>query len=989
MTEAFRVLVVEDLPTDAELTEREILKALGPCRFRRVETREEYVAALEELQPALIVSDFKLPSFDGLTALELASERCPDVPFIIVTGSMNEDTAVECMKAGAWDYVIKEHVKRLGPAAQSALARQRARLERRRAQLALEASEMRYRRLFEAAKDGVLILDADTGEIIDANPYLVELTGYPREDLLGKHLWDIGAFKDIAASRTSFAELQARQYVRYEDLPLQSRDGRRVDVEFVSNVYRVNGENVAQCNIRDITARKRSRDREQLARGLLQVLNDSGTGAEQIRSILRLIKQTTGIEAVGIRLREGDDFPYFETNGFPEHFVRMERYLCERDGTGALVREAHGDPVLACMCGNIIRGWTDPKLPFFTAGGSFWTNGTTELLASTTEEDRQWPTRNRCNREGYESVALVPLRSGDEIIGLLQLNDHRRNRFDLETIQFFEGMGASIGVALGRKRAERELQESKHLTDSIVENVPLMIFLKETQDLRFVAFNRAGEELLGYDRKDLIGKSDLELFPPEQAAFFVAKDREVLAGEALVDIPEEPIQSANKGLRLLHTRKVCIKATDGVTQYLLGISEDITERKRMEAEREKLEEQLRMSHKMEAIGSLAGGVAHDFNNLLSLILSHTEFAMEGLSEGNPLKDDLLQVKAASVRAAALTRQLLAFSRKLVLQPVALDLNDIAAGVEKMLRRVLGEDIEFAQSLAPGLGTVWADPGQIEQVLMNLVVNARDAMPRGGKLTIETANVELDEEYAASHPSVKPGSYVELAVTDTGCGMDERTKARLFEPFFTTKERGKGTGLGLSTVYGIVKQSGGSIWVYSEPAQGTTFKIYLPRELSATPVMVSKAPTGPTRTTGTETILVVEDDEALRAVTRRTLCAAGYTVLTARDGEEALQSVLQHTGDIHLLLTDVVMPRMGGRELAEALSRTRPALKVLYVSGYTDDAIVHHGVLDPETHFLAKPITAADLTRKVREVLDSGVADDARGHEQAAQGGVEM
>jgi PAS domain S-box-containing protein len=989
MTEPFRVLIVEDVPTDAELTEREIRKAVGACQFRRVETREEYVAALEEFVPALIISDFKLPSFDGLTALELASERCPEVPFIIVTGSMNEDTAVDCMKAGAWDYVIKEHVKRVQPAVQSALARQRAQLGRKRAQLALEASEMRYRRLFEAAKDGVLILGADTGEIIDANPFLIELTGYPREELLGKYLWDIGAFKDIAASRASFAELQARQYVRYEDLPLATRDGRRIEVEFISNVYRVNGQNVVQCNIRDITARKRSRDREQLARGLLEVLNDSGTGAQQIRSILQRIKTSTGIEAVGIRLREGDDFPYFETNGFPEHFVQMERTLCERDEAGATVRDAHGNPVLECMCGNIIRGPTNPKLPFFTAGGSFWTNGTSELLASTTEEDRQGPTRNRCSREGYESVALVPLRSGDEIIGLLQLNDRRRNRFDLDMIQFFEGVGASIGIALARKRAERELQESKQLTDSIVENVPLMIFLKEAGELRFVVFNRAGEELLGYDRKDLLGKNNLDLFPPEQAAFFMAKDREALAEDVLLDIPEEPIDTAKKGLRLLHTRKVCIKGADGVTKYLLGISEDITERKRMEAEREKLEEQFRMSQKMEAIGSLAGGVAHDFNNLLSLILTHTEFAMEGLSESDPVKDDLLEVKQASVRAAALTRQLLAFSRKQVLQPIPLDLNHVAAGVEKMLRRVLGEDIDLAQSLAPGLGTVWADPGQIEQVLMNLVVNARDAMPRGGKLTIETANVELDEEYAASHPSVTPGPYVELAVTDTGCGMDEQTKARLFEPFFTTKERGKGTGLGLSTVYGIVKQSGGSIWVYSEPDQGTTFKIYLPRELSATPVMVSRASTVPMRTTGTETILVVEDEEALRAITRRTLCAAGYTVLTAGDGEEALRSARQHTGDIHLLLTDIVMPRMGGRELAEALSRTRPALKVLYVSGYTDDAIVRHGVLDPGIHFLAKPITAADLTRKVREVLDTAAAVDALGHDQVVQGGVEM
>jgi PAS domain S-box-containing protein len=396
---------------------------------------------------------------------------------------------------------------------------------------------------------------------------------------------------------------------------------------------------------------------------------------------------------------------------------------------------------------------------------------------------------------------------------------------------------------------------------------------------------------------------------------------------------------------------------------------DITPRKRAEAEREKLEEQLRAAQKMEAVGKLAGGVAHDFNNLLSVILSYTGFALEGLREGDALRDDLLEVKKSGERAAVLTRQLLAFSRKQVLQAVPLSLNQIAVGVESMLRRILGEDIDFVQALAPDLGVVRADPGQMEQVLMNLVVNARDAMPRGGMLTIETANVEIDEEYAARHVAVRPGPYVQLVVTDTGCGMDPQTRARIFEPFFTTKEKGRGTGLGLSTVYGIVKQSGGNVWVYSEPGHGTTFKVYLPRELSVAVAAIRPAVV-PKRVTGTETILVVEDEEALRRVARRTLEGAGYTVLTAANGEEALRAALAVRG-IQLLLTDVVMPRMSGRVLARELSKTRPALAVLYMSGYTDDAIVHHGVLDAGTNFLAKPFTAGELARKVREVLDGG------------------
>ncbi len=411
---------------------------------------------------------------------------------------------------------------------------------------------------------------------------------------------------------------------------------------------------------------------------------------------------------------------------------------------------------------------------------------------------------------------------------------------------------------------------------------------------------------------------------------------------------------------------------------LLSALED---QKRAQAERERLEEQLRASQKLKAIGSLAGGVAHDFNNLLSVILSYTEFAIEELPEGSSVREDLIEVRSAGERATVLTRQLLAFSRKQVLRPVALDLNQVAVGVEKLLRRVLGEDIDYVQDLAPDLGVVLADPGQVEQVLMNLVINARDAMPHGGKLTIETANVLLDQEYAAHHLDATPGPYVRLVVTDTGSGMDERTRSRLFEPFFTTKEKGKGTGLGLATVYGIVKQSGGNIWVYSEPGKGTTFKIYLPRALGtkAEALTPSKVPR---RLTGYETILLVEDEQALKEVAARSLTEAGYTVLMASDGEEALEISGQHAGEIQLLLTDVVMPRMGGRVLAERLAQTRPEIAVLYTSGYTDNAIVHHGVLDPGMLFLPKPFTAAELARKVRQALDVDLTDPAIGDDDA-------
>jgi two-component system cell cycle sensor histidine kinase/response regulator CckA len=401
----------------------------------------------------------------------------------------------------------------------------------------------------------------------------------------------------------------------------------------------------------------------------------------------------------------------------------------------------------------------------------------------------------------------------------------------------------------------------------------------------------------------------------------------------------------------------------------IGTIMDITERKRAEAQRESLEEQLRASQKMEAIGGLAGGVAHDFNNMLSVILGYTGFALEGLQDGDPVKDSLLQVEKAGERAAMLTRQLLAFSSKQVLQPVALSLNQSVAGIEQILRRVLGEDIDLAMTLAPDLGLTLADPGQIEQVIMNLATNARDAMPAGGRLTIETSNVEDEGQHPTVDVLLEPGSYVQLSVTDTGCGMDEQTRMRIFEPFFTTKEKGKGTGLGLSTVYGIVRQCGGDIRVYSELGQGTTFKICLPRDLSSSPTTDIESSAAPMQLTGTETILVVEDEEALRMVAKRSLEEAGYRVLTASDGEEAMLVSAQHPGEIHLLLTDAVMPRMSGKMVAKNLLETRPELKVLCMSGYAEDVVAHQGVLEAGIYFLSKPFTSATLARKVRRVLE--------------------
>jgi len=534
------------------------------------------------------------------------------------------------------------------------------------------------------------------------------------------------------------------------------------------------------------------------------------------------------------------------------------------------------------------------------------------------------------------------------------------------------------------RAAERAIHDANAFLDSIVENLPDMVFVKDAEDLRFVRFNKAGEALLGVPRADLIGKNDYDFFPKDQADFFVTKDRAVLAGKRLIDIPEEPIET-KQGKRWLHTKKIPILGETGEPRYLLGISEDITERKSMLDQIQRLneeleqrvvertaalhssEEQLRQSQKMDAIGRLAGGIAHDFNNLLSVILSYGELMAAELPRADAKHEELREIQRAAKRAAELTRQLLAFSRQQVLAPRVTDLNQVLTGMDKMLARLIGEHIELRTLTTEGLGMVMVDPGQIEQVVMNLVVNARDAMPTGGALTLETANIELDAGYAADHPGVAAGPHVMLAVTDNGVGMSKETRARIFEPFFTTKEMGKGTGLGLSTVHGIVTQSGGHLWVYSEEAKGTSFKIYFPRAEAQLRKSYGALRIVPPR--GQESILLVEDEEQVRVLAQKVLTRQGYEVHAQASPASAIAFVERHGQKIDLLLTDVVMPKMSGRELAEKLAVMRPEMKVLFMSGYTDDTIVHHGALDSGIAFLQKPITPDVLARKVREVLD--------------------
>jgi two-component system cell cycle sensor histidine kinase/response regulator CckA len=480
---------------------------------------------------------------------------------------------------------------------------------------------------------------------------------------------------------------------------------------------------------------------------------------------------------------------------------------------------------------------------------------------------------------------------------------------------------------------------------------------------RVVAWNAAAESIFGFSRAEAMGQHAHFIVAP---AFRQRVDRvwQDLLAQKHATRSTANNDNVTKDGRTISCEWYNTPLVDesGRVFGVASLVQDVTERVA-------LEEKLRHSQKMEAIGRLAGGVAHDFNNLLTVIMGYNQILTDGVPAAGRLMNATVQIRTASERAEEITRQLLAFSRKQVLQPRVIDLNDVMMNIDTMLRRLIGEDIEVLTVPGRDLGAVKADPGQVEQVIMNLAVNARDAMPRGGKLTLETGNMEVDDSYAREHPPLQPGRYVMLAVSDTGIGMDADTQAHIFEPFFTTKEVGKGTGLGLSTVYGIVKQSGGHIWVYSGPDRGTTFKIYFPRvDQPVEGIRAEKRPARMRR--GTETILLVEDNEQVRQLTSSVLADCGYKVLAAAGPEEGIALCHANHPDIQLLVTDVILPGMNGPQLAEQVTRISPRTRVLYISGYTSDAIAHYGMLDPGLWFLAKPFSVSELVAKVREVLDA-------------------
>lgn len=630
----------------------------------------------------------------------------------------------------------------------------------------LVASETRFRRLFEAARDGILLVEADTGEITDVNPFLAEILGCSREEFLHRKLWDIGLFEDVEMCKRTFERLQEDKYVRYENLPLRHKSGERIEVEFVSNVYDVNGKKVIQCNVRDITERKRA------ARAL------------------------------------------------------------------------------------------------------------------------------------HES----------------------EERFRLTFDQ------AAVGIA--------------HVSP----------------DGQLLRVNHKFCDIVGYSAEELLAGKFQDITYPVDLEADEAHVHRMLAGETQSYLMEKRYVRKDGALVWVNLTDALVRHSSGDPKYFISVVQDITERKH-------LEDQFLQAQKMEAVGRLAGGVAHDFNNLLTVITGYSQILLTGLDDHDPIRQQINEIKTAGERAATLTAQLLAFSRRQIVRPEVIDLNTVVKDIDQLLHRLIGEDIRLATAVATGLWLVKVDGGQIGQVIMNLAVNARDAMPGGGTITLHTANVNLDDEYARSHVGVKSGSYVMLSVSDTGCGMDAQTKARMFEPFFTTKEQSKGTGLGLSTVYGIVKQHNGHISVVSTQGKGSTVEIYLPR-VEGTVKPCVEPPEEAKQIRGTETVLLVEDDDQLRHLTAQILRDQGYTVLEAESGAEALLLSQRHLGPIQLMLTDIVMPEMNGYVLAERLSSSRSDTLVQFMSGYQSDAIWNDGPMPKDTSIVIKPFTSEQLLHRIREVLDA-------------------
>jgi PAS domain S-box-containing protein len=800
--------------------------------------------------------------------------------------------------------------------------------ERRRAEQAQHDAEIRLQTLFENAVEGIFQTTPD-GQLLSANPALARMCGYDSPTDLICNVRDLSrdSYADPEARKAFKRKMEQDGFVQAFEYQLVKKDGTKIWVSETARCVRDDsGEIISyEGTLEDVTQRKRSELERQVNFEIIHAVNATDNLNDLLLRIHQSLKRLLYAENCFVALYEPSTgmfhFPFFadqfDQAPPPQQVGRSCTAYVYRTGRAMLIPQKVFDRLAA--------------------------DGEVELVGTPSPT---W--------------LGVPLRTPAATIGVLVVQHYEdENAYTERDLEFLASVGGQIALAIERKRADAKVRDSEARLRVLVEQLPAVLWTVD-KNLRFSSCLGAGLARLGLKPNQLVGTSLLDYFETADQTFMpIASHRRALAGE-----PTTFHVEWKNGSYACHVEP--LRNPDGELEGAICMALDITDRRQ-------LEEQLRQAQKMEAVGRLAGGIAHDFNNLLMVIQGYADLLTERLPEGDPLRRNAEQIQTASQRATSLTRQLLAFSRKQMLAPKVLNIQSVVADMEKILRRLIGEDIRLESTSAPDLGLVKADRSQIEQVILNLAVNARDAMPDGGRLTIETANVELDA--TCSHPPamLSPGKYVMLAVTDNGCGMDAETQAHIFEPFFTTKEKGKGTGLGLATVYGIVKQSGGYVWVYSEPGRGTSFKVYLPRiEETVGAGGRDAKPGAQSMPRGSETILLVEDEKGVRELAREYLKTCGYNVVEAEDGHTALELAAMHAGSIDLLMTDVVMPGINGRELADRVKSQRPGIKVLYMSGYTDQSVVKHGILETDAVLLQKPFTMATLALKLRELFSEEV-----------------